>query len=103
MLVCLAAIPLGGCMQEQAMKSASCTLEALNHSFGKSPISRPDVEHCMRVQGYVMRTSKYCNYPADETKAVCYQPDDRLGQLGYQLEMALFHSDYASEGVRAAR
>jgi hypothetical protein len=96
MKVCAAAllpVLLGGCMAEQTTSIGACTLESMNRHFGQKPVvASNEVERCMRVQGYILQTSRYCPYPPNETNPRCYQPDSWLGQIGYQIEMA-FLSD----------
>jgi hypothetical protein len=81
---------LGGCMDEQTTTLGACTLESINRHFAQKPvIASNEVERCMRVQGYNLRTSRHCPYPPNETNPRCYQPDTWLGQIGYHIEMVI--------------
>jgi hypothetical protein len=89
--VVLLVIPLCGCMAGQTKTFAACQTESMARHFGQRQVVAPrEVETCMKVHGFMLRVSKYCHFDAiSAVKLLCYQPDTWLGQVGYEIEMAL--------------
>lgn len=81
---------LQGCMSEQSQQLAACKMESLTRHFGKSPAADAgEINACMEARGYVRRIAPGCQPASIMDSPVCFQPDNWLGRIGMQIELAI--------------
>jgi hypothetical protein len=90
--ILIVAATVGGCLKDQTMTHATCTMEMLNRNFNAptSANAGQDFDRCMNQNGYKKNQSRFCTHvPLGRASQDCYQPDTLWGQIGWQIEMAL--------------